>query len=214
MNNSLHFSSKTDKWDTHPDLVDDLATVFDWDLDVCASRPNVCETYYDEADDALTREWHGLWWMNPPYGKLAPSFVKYGYEQVQKHGGAGVMLIKSVTDTRMFQTYAPLASQVVFIKGRLKFGSGEAWVARYTDGIKEMDGVALRKLMMKIGGYHLSDYHKSIVHTAVLDIGEFMDWQKSTHLKIDPAPFPSAFLVFGTINSDQRAKLASYGMEL
>lgn len=42
MNTDLMFSSKTDKWNTPKHVIDDLATVFKWDLDVCASGPNVC----------------------------------------------------------------------------------------------------------------------------------------------------------------------------
>lgn len=60
MNTDLMFSNKTGKWDTPDDLIADLVTVFDWDCDVCAERPNVCEFYYDENDNGLEMPWYNL----------------------------------------------------------------------------------------------------------------------------------------------------------
>ena len=56
MNTDLMFSSKTGKWDTPDDLIADLATVFDWDCDVCAERPNVCSFIMTKA----TMVWRNL----------------------------------------------------------------------------------------------------------------------------------------------------------
>lgn len=163
MNNNLHFSSATDKWNTPPDLVEDLATVFDFDLDVCASGPNVCENYYDEERNGLDEVWSGTCWMNPPYGR---EIGKWVFQAKRMTGNlenypllkvtdciAVVCLVPARTDTRWWHDNVPQASQVVFIKGRLKFGGAK-----------------------------------------------------------NSAPFPSAFVVFGEINNEQRAKLASYGI--
>ena len=122
MNTDLMFSSATDKWDTPADLIDDLATVFDWDLDVCASRDNVCESYFSEAENALLYDWDEwrLRWMNPPYGREIGAWVQSAW--AYRHKGATVCLVPARTDTRWWQDYAPDASTVVFIRGRLKFG--------------------------------------------------------------------------------------------
>ena len=122
MNNNLMFSSVTDKHNTPQDLNDDLATVFDWDLDVCASGPNVCENYFNEADDGLSHDWNewGLRWMNPPYGRTIGQWVRTAW--AHRHHGATVCLLPARTDTKWWHDNIPQASQVVFIKGRLKFG--------------------------------------------------------------------------------------------
>ena len=64
LNTDLMFSSKTGKYDTPNDLITDLATVFDWDRDVCADRPNVCDFYYNEEDDAFKQNWLGWCLVN------------------------------------------------------------------------------------------------------------------------------------------------------
>ena len=151
MNNNLHFSSATDKWNTPPDLVEDLATVFDFDLDVCASGPNVCDNYFDEQTNGLHHMWLGLCWMNPPYGREIGKWVAQA--NTSQYHASTVCLVPSRTDTKWWHDNVPHASQVVFIKGRLKFGGAK-----------------------------------------------------------NSAPFPSAFVVFGEINDEQRAKLASYGI--
>lgn len=134
MNNDLMFSSKTGKWDTPKTLVDDLSTVFDWDLDVCASSSNVCHNYYSEEMDGLRYSWRGLCWMNPPYGRkigywvnharCSKSWYKIG-KIGRKYFPAIVCLLPSRTDTRWWHDNITFASQVVFIKGRLKFGGAK-----------------------------------------------------------------------------------------
>ena len=128
------FSSATGKWDTPQNVTDDLATVFDWDCDVCAERPNVCDFYYDEEQDGLNHNWLGLCWMNPPYGREIKKWMEkarlsgFGmkfkpplcYET--KTVTAVVCLVPARTDTQWWHDNVKFASQVVFVKGRLKFG--------------------------------------------------------------------------------------------
>jgi hypothetical protein len=56
-----------------------------FDLDVCAPEGGVswipAKSHYSLIDDALTQEWHGNVWMNPPYSKPAPwvdKFIAHG----------------------------------------------------------------------------------------------------------------------------------------
>lgn len=142
------FSSKTDKWNTPQRVVKHLAMAFDWDVDVCASGPNVCRNFYSEADNRLAQTWRGLCWMNPPYGEEIGAWV----EKARTEPGAVVCLLPSRTDTKWWQKNVPFADLVVFVRGRLKFGG-----------------------------------------------------QK------DSAPFPSAFVVFGTISKKQSETIAHWG---
>lgn len=115
------FSSETDKWNTPPRVVRELATVFNWDVDVCASGPNVCANYYAEADNGLAQTWRGLCWMNPPYGDEIGVWV----EKARTEPGTVVCLLPARTDTKWWQENTPYADLVVFIRGRLKFGGQE-----------------------------------------------------------------------------------------
>lgn len=154
MTSKVHFSSASGKWETPVDLVEDLATVFQWDLDVCASRPNVCENYYIEAQQGLSMPWEGLCWMNPPYGRGSGI---WHWMARAKEVGSGVdntvvCLLPARPDTKWWNMSVPWASLVVFIEGRLKFGDAKS-----------------------------------------------------------SAPFPSVFVVFGLLSTDQEKKLCSYG---
>lgn len=76
--------------------------------------------YYDELTDALQMPRRGLWWMNPPYGREIGAWVRYA--KIWRFEESGVCLLPARTDTRWWHNNIPHASQVVFIKGRLKFG--------------------------------------------------------------------------------------------
>lgn len=154
----VHKSSKKGNWKTPKDLVKDLATVFKWNLDVCASEPNVCANFYSPEDDGLTRPWHGLCWMNSPYGRkrLIDAWMRKARIQGMKPGTTVVCLPPARTSTRWWQDNVLAASLVVFIKGRLRF--------------EDLDGAS------------------------------------------GPAPFPSAFVVFGKLSQAQWDKLCSYGL--
>ena len=122
MINKALFTSKTDKHNTPTAVIDDLATVFDWDLDVCASGPNVCPFYFDEATNGLIQDWDGLCWMNPPYGRSIGEWVERARVDSNWFHSTVVCLLPARTDTAWWQDNINLASHVTFIKGRLKFG--------------------------------------------------------------------------------------------
>lgn len=114
------FSSETDQWETPARLIRELATAFPWDLDVCASRPNVCQKFF--VQDSLNQEWIGLCWMNPPYGDEIAQWVEKARLSL---GATVVCLLPARTDTQWWQDNVSGASLVVFIKGRLKFGGAK-----------------------------------------------------------------------------------------
>lgn len=121
MNNDLMFSSKTDQHNTPVSMVNDLSQVFSWDLDVCSGSPNVCKTYFTKEQNSLIQDWgnYDLRWANVPYGRGIGAWYEKAANQ---KSGATVMLVPSRTDTKYWHEFVPMASQVVFIKGRLKFG--------------------------------------------------------------------------------------------
>jgi len=118
--NSIHFSSKSDSWETPQDLFDELNEKYQFELDVCATRENTkCERFYSIEDNSLEKEWKGICWMNPPYGRKIGKFIKKAYES-SKNGATVVCLIPSRTDTKWWHDYC-MKGDITFIKGRLKF---------------------------------------------------------------------------------------------
>jgi len=119
----VHFSSLRGDWETPSTLVYELAMVFKWDLDVCASRPNVCERFYSPDDDGLSKPWKGLCFMNPPYGRKRR--INRWMQKARKEGSKPdttvVCLPPARTSTIWWQETVPFASLVVFIRGRLYF---------------------------------------------------------------------------------------------
>ena len=62
--------------------------------------------------------------MNPPYGRKIGAWVQKAYESA--HSGALVVcLLPARSDTEWFHRYVTRASEVRFLRGRLRFGGGE-----------------------------------------------------------------------------------------
>lgn len=121
---SVHFSSKTDLWATPQKFFDKYDAVHNFTLDVCASKDNAkCADYYDIEANGLSQSWHGVCWMNPPYGRDIGKWMKKAYES-SLQGATVVCLVPSRTDTKWWHDYA-MQGQIEFIKGRLKFGDAK-----------------------------------------------------------------------------------------
>lgn len=126
MNTELMFSSKDQSWSTPQDFFDKLNEEFGFTLDPCASPQTAkCAKYFTEDDDGLSKDWSGeVVFCNPPYGRALPAWVKKCREEGSKANTIVVMLIPSRTDTKYFHEHIwhGAASEVRFLKGRLKFG--------------------------------------------------------------------------------------------
>lgn len=121
----VHFSSETDDWATPAAFFDRLDTEFNFTLDPCASVDNAkCGRYFTKEDDGLSQDWSGeTVFMNPPYGRAISNWLRKAYEESQE-GTTVVALIPSRTDTRYWHDYVMKATEIRFVKGRLKFGDG------------------------------------------------------------------------------------------
>ena len=74
---AVHYSSKTDVWETPQDLFDRLHAIHNFTLDVCALPENAkCEKYFTPEMNGLSYPWRGVCWMNPPYGREIGKWVK------------------------------------------------------------------------------------------------------------------------------------------
>lgn len=109
----VHFSSLTDEWRTPQSLFDKLDKEFNFDSDPCPMK--------DKPLKLGLKNWNKSVFINPPYSKIsiwvsgAYDYSKFPTVKVV------VMLIPSRTDTRWWHDYVMKASEIRFIKGRLKF---------------------------------------------------------------------------------------------
>ena len=95
-----------------------------FDLDAAASVENhLCEKYFTEEDNGLEQSWgHGKAWCNPPYSEWGKWAKKAFHEVTDGSLDVAWLLIPARTDTKAFHDYVwGRASEVRFIKGRLKF---------------------------------------------------------------------------------------------
>lgn len=118
---NVHFSSKTDDWETPQYVFDELNKEFNFKLDVCATPKNAkCIEFIpnvSEEINGLTVRWGSSNWMNPPYGREIGKWVKKASENPLT-----VCLLPARTDTKWFHDYILGKAEIRFIKGRLKFG--------------------------------------------------------------------------------------------
>ena len=127
MQNQMDPSGKTG-WTTPKALFQKLDREFHFKLDAAATASNaLCQQFITEADDAMCTPWTpGPVFCNPPYGRLTtPEFVRRGWVQAsQAYRSPVVMLLPASVDTRWFHSIiARYASEVRFLKGRLRFGN-------------------------------------------------------------------------------------------
>lgn len=104
------FSSINQNWRTPKVFYENLNKEFHFDFDPCPSNP---------ITDGLNNEWGKSNFVNPPYRDIA-KWIRKGYEEYLK-GKTVVFLIPSRTDTKWWHEYVMQASEIRFIKGRLKF---------------------------------------------------------------------------------------------
>ena len=121
-------SSEKHTWETPQEFFDKINNVYNFTLDCCAEKDTAkVRDFYTVEDDALTKSWFGNVWCNPPYGREQGKFVSKAIQEVL-HGNAKsvVVLIPSRTDTKLWQdTIFKHAKQIIFIKGRLRFGGSK-----------------------------------------------------------------------------------------
>lgn len=108
---SLHPNWATPKW-----LYNKLDSEFSFDFDPC---PLNCNSF-----DGLSIVWGKRNYINPPYGRAITAWIKKAYDESVK-GCLCVMLLPARTDTRWWHDYVMKASEIRYIKGRLKFGESK-----------------------------------------------------------------------------------------
>lgn len=109
-------SSKSWEWPTPKAYYEELDKEFGFDFDPCPLGGTV------DGSARLLNSWQGKRvFCNPPYGREIPKFLQCG-----KDADLAVFLVPARTDTRWFHEIClPLAEEIRFIKGRLRFGDAK-----------------------------------------------------------------------------------------
>jgi hypothetical protein len=112
--------AQSDEWYTPPEIFQALRLTFD--LDPCSAgegRDHVpVGQRFTKADDGLSQPWHGLVWMNPPFGGRNGQ-VPWLRKFFQHH--SGIALVAARTSSEWFHEFAPKAEAMLFPKGKTKF---------------------------------------------------------------------------------------------
>ena len=113
---NIHINND-DNYATPPELYAKLNLVHNFDFDPCP---------YNEEEiliDGLKVEWGKSNFVNPPYTqKLKEAFIIKAIDE-QKKGNKSVFLIPVSTSTKLFHDHIkPNAKEIIFLKGRIKFG--------------------------------------------------------------------------------------------
>lgn len=114
MKSRVQFSSQTDNWNTPKSVYQTLDAEFGFDFDPCPEKPTA---------DGLSIDWGAVNFVNPPYSEIE-KWVRKGFSEYLS-GKTVVLLIPSRTDTRWWHDCCMKASEIRFIKGRLKFGGAK-----------------------------------------------------------------------------------------
>ena len=122
---SAAHSSQRMNWQTPRDLFRAIQRRWGvmFSLDVAAHADNaMCPRHYDEMTDGLGCDWRGLVWCNPPYGRGIGRWVEKARHEARHPNCEGVwMLIFARPDTRWWHNHVAHASEIVFLKGRVRF---------------------------------------------------------------------------------------------
>lgn len=119
------FMCASEEWTTPPQVFASLSAEFGpFDLDAAATDENaLCPRYYTSEEDGLRQPWDGRVWVNPPYGRGVGVWLEKAARSTRPDGPASVvvLLLPSRTDTEWFHRWIPQASEVRFVRGRLRF---------------------------------------------------------------------------------------------
>jgi DNA N-6-adenine-methyltransferase (Dam) len=109
----------TDDWYTPRSIFHALGLMFD--LDPCSPGSHhwvPARKIYTIEDDGLHQPWHGLVFMNPPFGARnghVPWLVRF-----LEHAN-GIAIVRAYTSSGWWHAYMPRAELLLFPKGKTKF---------------------------------------------------------------------------------------------
>jgi hypothetical protein len=112
--------ASSDNWYTPQWVIDALGP---FDCDPCAApadvRPfQIASTQWTEKDNGLTKDWHGVVWMNPPYSRV---LLRQFCEKMAEHGNGIALLINRQDNVLWQEVIFPTAASMIFMRNRVCF---------------------------------------------------------------------------------------------
>ena len=110
---------QSDDWFTPPYFFDALGLIFD--LDPCSPGKDhwvPARKVYTIHDDGLAQDWHGLVFMNPPFGGRNGHVLWLA--RFLEHGN-GIAVVRAYTSSGWFHEHVVNAETLLFPKGKTKF---------------------------------------------------------------------------------------------
>ena len=131
MKHDVHFKSDRQDWGTPRSFIDWIQNhhKVTFDLDAAASDHNhKAPNYITKEMDSLSMNWSGHVWLNPPFGRALPDFMRKCAQQIANKNVDSIrVLIPARTDTKWFhEIVMPHADKIYLIKGRFNFRFDEA----------------------------------------------------------------------------------------
>jgi phage N-6-adenine-methyltransferase len=121
LNNSLYASAKSD-WETPPAFFNSLNAEFSFTLDACATKSTAkCKMFLSPEVDALSLEWSGIVFLNPPYGRGIGRWIKKARQEASAGRACVVCLVPARTDTKWWHDFCMTADEIRFLTRRLTF---------------------------------------------------------------------------------------------
>lgn len=158
-------SSKDQTWQTPRDVLAAIlqaAARTKFDLDPCSPRsdgPVPAMTHWTETDDGLSRPWHGLAFVNPPYSRALPLWVAKCLNEAT-HGAVVVALVPSRTDTKWWDQSVADKANVIMIKGRLRFGDSQNSAPFPSALLVWGNSILAERILAAISGGWMADTHE------------------------------------------------------
>ena len=118
----LNISNRMD-WETPQWIFSQLDEQYGFGLDAAASDENrLCERWYTESDDGLTKKWSQNTWVNPPYARHVGDWVAKAAAEAEKWKVWVAIMINAKTDTKYWHDIVMAeAHRILFVRGRVKF---------------------------------------------------------------------------------------------
>lgn len=124
--NNGRYNGNGRHWATPPEVFDPLNAEFQFTLDPCCTPETAkAARYFTEADNGLAKDWGAeRVFMNPPYGREIYAWTRKAVEAA-KSGALVVGLLPASTDLKWWhEDVMPYASQIRYIRGRVRFLTG------------------------------------------------------------------------------------------
>lgn len=126
-------AGETDEWYTPKYIFDALGERFDLDVACPSDGPRHVPARSWFSSNALSREWRGFVWMNPPFGHQ--KMKRLWLSKFFAHGN-GIALVPDRTSAPWFQEYGPRADAILWVSPKIKFerpdGSRGEWPGTWT----------------------------------------------------------------------------------